>query len=253
MSGTSGATGKDGKQPDKTEDSKATCERDTSPTDVASLCSVSSLPEKNVAVKEIVKRVARKSRNHIPDDILLNESLNESIKLLPQNYNFEIHKTLWRIRTEVVKTVALQFPEGLLIYACIIADILSKYGKVEVLILGDVTYGACCIDDFTAGKLGAELLVHYGHSCLVPVNVTKIKVVYVFVEISFDCSHLVSTITQNFGFETHLALMGTIQFSSAIHNARSELEYLFPHIFIPQAKPLSAGKSKTYLFFFQKK
>ncbi len=32
--------------------------------------------------------------------------------------------------------------------------------------MGDVTYGACCIDDFTAKALGADFLVHYGHSCL---------------------------------------------------------------------------------------
>jgi len=32
--------------------------------------------------------------------------------------------------------------------------------------MGDVTYGACCVDDYTAKALGADLMVHYGHSCL---------------------------------------------------------------------------------------
>ena len=32
--------------------------------------------------------------------------------------------------------------------------------------MGDVTYGACCVDDFSAKSLGADLMVHYGHSCL---------------------------------------------------------------------------------------
>ena len=32
--------------------------------------------------------------------------------------------------------------------------------------MGDVTYGACCVDDFTAKALGCDLMVHYGHSCL---------------------------------------------------------------------------------------
>ena len=32
--------------------------------------------------------------------------------------------------------------------------------------MGDVTYGACCIDDFSARALGCDLIVHYGHSCL---------------------------------------------------------------------------------------
>lgn len=32
--------------------------------------------------------------------------------------------------------------------------------------MGDVTYGACCVDDYTALALGCDMLVHYGHSCL---------------------------------------------------------------------------------------
>ena len=32
--------------------------------------------------------------------------------------------------------------------------------------MGDVTYGACCIDDYTALALGCDILIHYGHSCL---------------------------------------------------------------------------------------
>ena len=32
--------------------------------------------------------------------------------------------------------------------------------------MGDVVYGACCIDDFMARSTQCELIVHYGHSCL---------------------------------------------------------------------------------------
>lgn len=32
--------------------------------------------------------------------------------------------------------------------------------------MGDVTYGACCVDDFTAKEAGCEMIVHYAHSCL---------------------------------------------------------------------------------------
>lgn len=35
--------------------------------------------------------------NQIPKEILENKLLNEVIKVLPENYNFEIHKTIWRI------------------------------------------------------------------------------------------------------------------------------------------------------------
>lgn len=120
--------------------------------------------------------------------------------------------------------MALQMPEGLLMYACVIADILERcvslslsrsvcVGMVRpgknrgggtathhhhhhrrtlvrptltqkhthqpnpfiqtrthsfvpsvrgVVVLGDVTYGACCVDDLTARAVGADFLVHYG-------------------------------------------------------------------------------------------
>ena len=38
----------------------------------------------------------------------------------------QIHKTIWRIKQKGAKRVALQFPEGLLMYACVIADILER-------------------------------------------------------------------------------------------------------------------------------
>lgn len=94
--------------------------------------------------------------------------------------------------------MALQFPEGLLMYACAISDILEQFAGCQCVILGDVTYGACCIDDLTAKALGAELLVHYGHSCLVPIAVTAVKVLYVFVEISIDTDHLAECVRQTF-------------------------------------------------------
>ena len=91
----------------------------------------------------------------IPDDILKNDELNKAIGILPSNYNFEIHKTVWRIRQAKARNVALQFPEGLLMYSCIISDILESFAGVEkTLIMGDVTFGACCVDDFSASALG---------------------------------------------------------------------------------------------------
>ena len=64
-------------------------------------------------------------------------------------------------------------PEGLLLYACTIADIIQEFTNAETLIMGDVTYGACCIDDYSAKALDCDLIVHYGHSCLSKLNFFK--------------------------------------------------------------------------------
>ena len=45
----------------------------------------------------------------------------------------QIHKTVWRIKQKGAKRVALQFPEGLLMYACVIADILERCTSVLLL------------------------------------------------------------------------------------------------------------------------
>jgi len=37
--------------------------------------------------------------NQIPEELLNDKELNLQIKQLPENYNFEIHKTIWRIKT----------------------------------------------------------------------------------------------------------------------------------------------------------
>ena len=50
-------------------------------------------------------------------------------------------------------------PEGLTLFATSIADIIEKYTGAEVIIMADVTYGACCVDNFSAKALGKCLLL----------------------------------------------------------------------------------------------
>ena len=46
---------------------------------------------------------------------------------------------------------------------------------------------------------GCDFMVHYGHSCLVPVDRTSgIKMLYVFVDIKLDSLHFVQTVVHNF-------------------------------------------------------
>ena len=144
-------------------------------------------------------------------------------------------------------------------------------------ILGDVTYGACCIDDLSARALGCDLLVHYGHSCLVPLTCTVIPCLYVFVEITVDVQHMVDCVHMTFLLEEkdrrqksqgrrsesdgtariiEACVMGTVQFRSAVIEAAQRLnsdadsttsssegvEIKFQAI-VPQAKPLSPGET----------
>ncbi|KAI9066745.1 Diphthamide synthesis [Trametes sanguinea] len=166
--------------------------------------------------------------NQIPPNILNDAQLNAAIKQLPSNYSFEIHKTIHHVRKNKAKMVALQMPEGLQMFACTIADIIEKFTDALTVIMGDVTYGACCIDDYTAVALGCDMLVHYGHSCLVPIDQTAIKTLYVFVEISIDSSHLLQTIRLNFPSDRQ-------RFRESLLDAEEEKAQ------IPAGQPLTRG------------
>ncbi|XP_053131581.1 2-(3-amino-3-carboxypropyl)histidine synthase subunit 1 isoform X2 [Hemicordylus capensis] len=138
--------------------------------------------------------------------------------------------------------VALQMPEGLLMFACTLVDIMERFTGAEAVVMGDVTYGACCVDDFTARALGADFLVHYGHSCLVPIDSTRgVKMLYVFVDIKIDTAHFVETLRFNFQKGARLALVSTVQFVSALQAATRELRPDFA-VCAPQSKPLSPGE-----------
>ena len=201
---------------------------------------------KTVVVRANVEQrkvfTAKKVAHQIPEEILNDPKLQKAVAALPSNYNFEIYKTIWKIKFAGIKRVALQFPEGLLLYACTIADILESFTEADTVIMGDVTYGACCVDDYTARALDCDLMVHYGHSCLVPIDTTNsIQMLYVFVDIQIDTLHFLETLRFNFEAKKNLALVSTIQFVPTLQSVAKDLKEEY-NILIPQSKPLSPGE-----------
>jgi 2-(3-amino-3-carboxypropyl)histidine synthase len=66
------------------------------------------------------------------------------------------------------------------------------------------------------------MLVHYGHSCLVPIDTTSIRTLYVFVEISIDSEHLTNTIRLNFPSDRATFLQDVVRASeSDVDNQRN--------------------------------
>lgn len=82
------------------------------------------------------------------------------------DYDFELEKITKEVKKNRAKTVGLQLPEGLKQYAMDIASRIEKETKTKVIILTDVTYGACDLKKQQAEKLGIDLLVHFGHTPL---------------------------------------------------------------------------------------
>jgi 2-(3-amino-3-carboxypropyl)histidine synthase len=202
---------------------------------------VNNEPEKRPM--KVVKRIIKQQ----PWEKMLeeNKDLQKALKILPSNYDFEIPKCIYKIKEMKANLVALQFPEGLLMFSCAICDIIRDFTQCRILILSDVTYGACCVDDYSAAKLEVDLLIHYGHSCLVPIQQTKVKTLYVFVEISFVIDHLIEVLIQHFPSRSIIAIQGTVQFLRAVQETATHPRCRdhFQRIDIPQVKPLSRGET----------
>lgn len=108
-----------------------------------------------------------------------------------------------------------------------------------------MTYGACCIDDIASKKLGCEFIVHYGHSCLVPIpDMTISNVLYVFVEIGLDIRHLLESIAFNVEKTQTVYLLGIVQFNTTLVRVKHllEKEKQFTSVKIPMTRPRAAGE-----------
>lgn len=105
------------------------------------------------------------------------------------------------------------------------------------------------MDDYTTRALDADFLIHYGHSCLIPVNQTAdIKVLYVFVNIKIDIAHCVDCLQATLPVTTKLALVSTIQFATTVQAVALELRRGGYEVSVPQSKPLSPGEVFTIRF-----
>src|SRR3989338_3396178 len=81
------------------------------------------------------------------------------------------------------KLIAIQIPEGLKTKALEIADKIEKASGAEAVIFSDPCFGACDLADARARQLGADLLVHFGHTKMLS---SEIPAIYVPLSYEFD-------------------------------------------------------------------
>ncbi|KAL8747895.1 MAG: hypothetical protein Q9190_000281 [Brigantiaea leucoxantha] len=133
---------------------------------------------------------------------------------------YEIQRTIDEIKKSKWKRVALQFPDSMLPDAPAVFDALErrmqnkptdgKYEETEAktalesgaanlnisishdvrfYILGDTSYGECCVDEIAAEHVNADAIVHYGRACLSPS--ARLPVLYVFTKQPLAVDHVV--------------------------------------------------------------
>lgn len=107
----------------------------------------------------------------------------------------------------------------------------ERYDEERIFILADTSYGACCVDEVAAEHVDADVVVHYGRSCLSPPS--RLPVIYVFTERELELEPLISAFENTFPDKAQrIILMADIPYCH--------------HIPILHARLLSRGYTSLY-------
>lgn len=150
---------------------------------------------------------------------------------------YEISRTADFIRGGNFTKAALQFPDELLKDSVRIAsslrDRLRRIGEsvaerdgnakdASLFVMADTAYGSCCVDEVGASHVGADCVVHYGHTCLSPTSM--LPAFYVFGKAPMNVSDCAINLVDHAmtSGKPVLVLFG-LEYAHLIQNIREEV------------------------------
>ena len=109
----------------------------------------------------------------------------------------------------------------------------SSISEEKLTILADTSYGACCVDEIAAEHVDAEVVVHYGRSCLSPT--ARLPVIYVFTTRPLDHEAVISTFQKTYpNRDTKMLLLADIPYHGHIEALSSQLRAVgYVNLFAP--------------------
>ncbi|KAL2024973.1 hypothetical protein VTK56DRAFT_3672 [Thermocarpiscus australiensis] len=148
---------------------------------------------------------------------------------------YEIARTAREIREGGWGRIALQFPDSMLRDAPQVVQLLN--GELEALprppgsaarppeklyILADTSYSSCCVDEIAAEHVDADVVVHYGRSCLSPTS--RLPVIYVFTRHKLDREEMLSAFAKQYpDKEAKVVLMADVTYQDHVPDLASSL------------------------------
>lgn len=100
----------------------------------------------------------------------------------------------------------MQFPDGLIPFSnVILTAIQEKCRDTELFILGDTSYGSCCVDEVAAAHIDAEAIIHLGHACLS--KVVRLPIFYIFPSLNIQPNELAKEVESKCSDKTQQILV----------------------------------------------
>lgn len=161
---------------------------------------------------------------------------------------YQIKKTCDFILEHQFQKVALQFPDELLVDSVTIAEEIERIILVKPFILGDTSYGSCCVDEVAAEHLGADCIVHYGSACLSPSN--RLPMIYIFEKRPVDVEKCASSFRELYpDTQSLIVLLYDVNYVHALSDLLALLSPEYPNLVASELvvegeKCYSHGRSK---------
>ncbi|XP_069554084.1 2-(3-amino-3-carboxypropyl)histidine synthase subunit 2 [Brachyistius frenatus] len=142
---------------------------------------------------------------------------------------FQINKTCDFIREHQFQKVALQFPDELLVDSVAVSEEIRTNTGAKTFILGDTSYGSCCVDEVAAEHVGADCIVHYGSACLSPSN--RLPLMYVFERRPVDVEKCASSFKELYpDTHSHIIILYDVNYVHAIDDLLTLLSPEYPNL-----------------------
>src|SRR3990170_5183614 len=135
-------------------------------------------------------------------------------------FDFEEKRLKEEIKKRGAKRVLLQLPEGLKAESPRLASVVEKMGAVAI-VSADPCYGACDLAVQEAESLDAGLLVHFGHTEMMPQR--HVPVVYVEVKTALSVKPCVKKALPLLKLWKRIGLVTTVQHVDMLGEARATL------------------------------
>jgi 2-(3-amino-3-carboxypropyl)histidine synthase len=135
---------------------------------------------------------------------------------------FDLEET--RLRKEIskrgAKLILIQLPEGLKAEGPHIATIAEEAGALAI-ISADPCYGACDLALADAESLGADLIVHYGHSP--QINQERVPTIYIEARAKINVKGAINKAIPLLKHWSNIGLVTTVQHIHTLHEAKELL------------------------------
>jgi 2-(3-amino-3-carboxypropyl)histidine synthase len=136
------------------------------------------------------------------------------------SFDFELNRIKEELIKRKPKIVLIQLPEGLKSKAPNLTAIISEYGSIPI-VSADPCYGACDLAITDAKILGADLLIHYGHT---PMNIINdVPILYIEVKSKNSVKEVVKKAMSYFTSLNKIGLVTTVQHVHQLEEVKNML------------------------------